>query len=309
MKKVLAVVAALLLTSSTVALACHGPECGPGKTVTQDGWAKSVNGQGQFQGGVGDAGNNWIVGAGGGAQGNFGFGKTSRDVGNKAWDSQVQEQSTFGNLSQPNGQGGIGFSSYQYEEGGGEAKATKFRGKVYGGDYKYYGGQAQVGVAGAINDGKGQAGFGGQGYVGFGKNYAEAGIGSKANQAQNQEYESYYWQNNVGPTGYTYVEGTQKVKTYNGVEARDGGKAASGVGVIQAGGSVALNNGQGTLMGGASASGAYGKATATSDKCSSAKAGYEATQTNSYEQYSASGNSWQGQSGTTGTYIKGGVKN
>lgn len=316
MKKTMLTVLALMLTTS-VALACGGPSdpCGSDETSSQDGWAKTENSQTQLQDGSvsgGASGGKKVGGEYDGSQTQNGLGSTSKDLGNKASDSQTQEQGSFKETGTW-GDNYVGFNAYSIQEGSGSAKATEGnRNRVLGGSYEYSGTQSQIGTTGATNDGKGKAAQGGSTYEGMGESVVSAGDGSSAKHKQSQSFESSYSQLNPGTNGgYTYTAGSQAGKTATKLVAGAGGEGSAKSWLSQSGGSTLSNNGKGTSMEGASNSTGSGGLTLTTNNCVTGKASYKGTQTHEYNQFAQSpdGNTWQGASGVTSTTVKGSVNN
>lgn len=301
MKKIIAMTVVLTMFASPL-MACYNNDCNQQESGTTSSWAKVTNSQTGQQDFVstGDDAKIGVIGTGGQTQ--QGTGLTSKGSDNKAFDSQLNEQGGFKRVDTADGYVWVGTD--QTQEGGGSTQGQRRE----GGEYEYNGELVQVGGAGAINDEKGTVGAGGSFYAGKGNSFADAGDrSSDAGQSNEQNFESGYGQLNQGPNGYTVVEGVQAVNMSNYVVS-NGGPAASTVAVLQAGGSLARNNGVGTDMAGAGGSGALGTTSFNGSKyCADGGGEYSATQTHNYEQasQSADGSQWQHQKGETGTEIAG----
>lgn len=257
--------------------------------------------QTQFDGG--------FAGAGGGAAGFIGGAGASQDQGgfvisdtpgDQATEGQFQQQIQADGVSASDGVGnfsGTAWLTYQ-EQTGGSATAGGFA--AQGQSQDMVGGAAGLTVGGQ---------FGVAGSAGFA--FAEAGSlalgASVAGNEQTQVFAGAYAQQSVGPNGgYVYQEGQQTFGTSTATGALIIGAAGAQAGVIQAGGTLAVNNGVGTAMAGSGTAAGDAYATTGAAGIAGAEASAFGTQTHSYEQYnqSADGTSQQFAQGTVSTSVQ-----
>ena len=255
--------------------------------------------QGQFDGGFAGAGGGVAGQIGGGAGFQIGGGFSAADPGDIAAETQNQQQSTYNLSVADDGAGNFAVTETATQQSqisgsiasGGVAGSAQGQAIVVGTAGFTAGGQFGVaGSAGAAIAGGGSGAFG----------------GAAAGQYQTQDGASFYEQQSVGPNSYVYQTGTQEFGTAQGSGAAIVGVGGSAAGVVQAGGSVAVNDGNaGGMYGGATAA---GDAWATSGTGGLAIAGAEAygEQTHSYQQEAASadGSNYQGQAGTVYTNVQ-----
>ena len=253
--------------------------------------------QGQFDGGVtfavpGAAG---FVGGAAGFQGGSGFSLSSGN--GLANEAQDQDQGTYEFTSSQVGNNfaAVETATFQHQDSQSGALA---------------------GGAGSI---QGQAIFVGAGGVTVGGQFGVAGsagaaIGGSASGAlglagaSNQQYQdgaSYYEQQSDGGNSYVYQYGHQNFGTAQESGALLVGVSGAASGVVQGGGSVALNDGNAGFMDGSATAAGEAWAVSGSLGIGGAQASAYGEQTHTYEQgaQSADGTNFQHQYGTVHTSV------
>jgi hypothetical protein len=256
--------------------------------------------QGQFDGGIAGAGGGLAGQIGGGAGFQIGGGFSASDtLGDEAAQDQQQSQGTYNLSTADDGAGNFAATetlTFQTQDqasgslggvaasGGVQAIAIGTAGITAGG---------QFGVAGSAGA---AIAAGGSGALGL----------AAAEQSQEQFGVSAYEQQSVGPNSYVYQSGYQEFGTYQASGAAVVGVAGSAAGVYQAGGSVALNDGNAGYMQGDATAAGEAWAVSGGAGIAGAEAAAFGEQTHSYEQgaVSADGTNFQAQSGTVYTNVQ-----
>ena len=285
MKRVLGVVCALLLSASIA---------NAGALAENDQY------QAQFDGGIAGAGGGVAGQISGAGAGQIGGGYAIASPGDSAIELQSQTQIQNDFVSDDDGNGnfaGAGWATEQFQDSGSFAPNGGLAGN----------GQAQ-GLIG------GSAGFTAGGVFGVAGSAGAAGaiggsfgLGGGAFNNQSQSYQGVYEQQSVGPNGgYVYQTGSQEFGTQTSTTSWGLGGAVAGAGVVQAGGTLASNNGGGTYMEGHGSAAGEAGAFSGSLGIASAEASAQGTQTHSYEQYnsSADGTSQQFAQGSVFTDVQ-----
>ena len=256
--------------------------------------------QGQFDGGIAGAGGGVAGQIGGGAgfqlQGGFSASDTVGDIG---FQEQSQIQSTFNSSSDNDGQGN--FATTETATLQVQDQSSIAEGGIAGSG----GAQAIVVGTAGITAG-GQFGVAGSAGAAIGGSASGALGGAAAEQSQAQVGASFYEQQSVGATSYTYQTGQQEFGTSQASGAAVIGVGGAASGVYQAGGSVIANDGNAGAMSGQATAAGEAWAVSGSAGIAGAEANAFGVQEHSYQQeaVSADGTNYQGQTGTVFTSVQ-----
>ena len=255
--------------------------------------------QGQFDGGIAGAGAGIAGQIGGGAGFQVGYGFSAADPGDYATENQFQQQGTYNFSAADDGAGNFASTETITIQGGDQFSES------YGGFAGSAQGQAiVVGTAGLTVGG--QFGVAGSAGAAIGASGSAALGGAQAQNGQTQVAASQYEQQSVGANSFVYQAGQQEFGTATGSGAALVGVAGGAAGVYQAGGSVAVNDGNAGFMDGSAT--AAGEAWAVTGSAGIAGADAEAfgNQEHMYEQgsVSADGSNFQYQQGYVSTQVQ-----
>ena len=257
--------------------------------------------QGQFDGGgaFSAAGFSGVIGGAGAGQLGYGY-SYSNDVNDYAGEAQTQQQIQQDAVIADDGSGNFAGTGWRTEQNqysgsaamGGLAAGAQTQGII--------GGAAGVSAGGVF----GVAGSAGTAAT-LGGGFA---IGNDAiyESTSSQQFEGVYDVQTVSPNGgFVYQTGTQDFGTSSAVNATEQGAGVAGAAVIQGGGSLVQNNGQGTYMeGSASAAGDAGSFAASVGNGDATAEAYGDQRHDYFQQnLSADGTSFQSAQGVVETRV------